>query len=160
MNCMDARRHLDDHIDGQLAALLERELRSHLRSCASCADHERALRSIVDDAAVLPESIEPAAASRIWESIDRRIDELERPARRPWPILQGLLAASLLIAVSAVASFSFRTQPETEQTDQTHQAAAAGPTAAVRAANTLSTRASEPDTGILGLDQLHDIQHH
>ena len=47
--CDYTRLLLDDYVDGNLAPLVEREVKSHLVSCSSCAEEAERLKKISDE---------------------------------------------------------------------------------------------------------------
>ena len=104
MNCEQITTVLDDYVDAALEREDEALIRRHLAGCDACRGVERGLRSLLERAATLPESIDPPRD--LWPAIDERLDEIERtrPARpsrqaagsRGWTF--GLMAATLLLA--------------------------------------------------------------
>jgi len=105
MNCREVQKVLHDYVDSELTPEVEAEVDRHLGACEVCEEHERKLRSLVDDASSLPEWVDPPRD--LWPQIEQRLDEADRPV--PFPARRsgmpawgyGLLAASLLIAVVA-----------------------------------------------------------
>lgn len=63
---------LNDYLDGELDARAEAEVARHLAECESCRTELDRLRSVVDAAARLGDSIEPRRD--LWSAIDARID--------------------------------------------------------------------------------------
>jgi len=103
MNCEHVTTLLDDYVDATLEREDEARIRRHLAGCDSCRGIERGLRTLLERAATMPESIDPPRD--LWPAIDSQLDRIDRtsPARpsrpavgpRAWTF--GLLAASLLL---------------------------------------------------------------
>ena len=55
MNCAEVQKVLHDYVDSNLKPEVETEVDHHLGACEVCEEHERKLRSLVDEAAGLPE---------------------------------------------------------------------------------------------------------
>jgi hypothetical protein len=111
MNCIEARKRIDELLDGDLTAAEELELRRHLQACSACARHEQGLRSVAREAAGLPEAIEPP--TDLWHGIDRRIDGGGAEPSSARPVRSGLrrqvlVAASLFVVLTAAAIVTWR----------------------------------------------------
>lgn len=119
MNCDDVQDRLDDHVDNLLAPNEAREVQSHLRECAACAEEERLLRALLAEAAALPAEREPSRD--LWPGIAQRIragqvvsfGSRERSLRRPW--LLAAAAAALVALTAAVTTLVVRERPRGPQ---------------------------------------------
>lgn len=138
---------LDDFVDGALDPAGEREVRRHLMQCDGCRAEERALRTLLEHAAALPEAILPERD--LWAEIAPRLGPQapaetaapERsPARGPRPLPWWMLAAASVALVVSTSLATLRFAPGSEgglatlPTEQAPpQAAAAAPVTALAA---------------------------
>ena len=99
---------LNDYLDGCLDARDEIALDEHLAQCTRCSLELEQLRRIVDAAAALGDSIEPARD--LWPAIDARIDDAAgadldawrpRPRGALWAHRYQLAAAATLLVLTA-----------------------------------------------------------
>lgn len=98
---------LDDFVDGALDPSQEREVRRHLMQCDACRAEERALRTLLEHAAALPDEILPERD--LWAGIAPRLGERAAPApveaapviplRRPRPLPRWMLAAAASVVL-------------------------------------------------------------
>lgn len=112
---------LDDYVGGELPPREERDVRRHLMQCDECRAEEQALRALLDEAAALPESLDPPAD--LWRAIAprlqprpevaqpagpaERLDEVRVIGPRPVrPLPRWMLAAA---SVALVVTTSFAT---------------------------------------------------
>lgn len=112
---------LDDYVGGELPPREDRDVRRHLMQCDECRAEEQALRLLLDEAAALPESIDPP--SDLWLSIAprlqprtdvsaepvapaERLDEVRVIGRPVRPLPWWMLAAA---SVALVVTTSFAT---------------------------------------------------
>jgi anti-sigma factor RsiW len=97
MTCEDVLARLDDYVDGECPAAELHEIELHLASCASCREEERALRSLLREAAALPKVAHPERD--LWPEIAAEIKTRPRllafPSRPAIGI--GLAAAAALL---------------------------------------------------------------
>jgi hypothetical protein len=117
MRCKKVREHLDDHVDGLLAAREAEAVRDHLDACAECRDTSLALREASASLSSWQDVDPPAECfGRIMCAIDALPPEtLARPARRGafsflrrresagsartrWFMTSGLAAAAAVMA--------------------------------------------------------------
>lgn len=113
---------LDDFVGGDLPPREERDVRRHLMQCEGCRAEEQALRTLLDEAAALPDEIAPGRD--LWESIAPRLqsraslpdDTAERvpevrvigprPARPlPWWMLAA--ASIALVVTTSLTTLQF-----------------------------------------------------
>lgn len=129
---------LDDFVGGELPPRDEREVRRHLMQCEDCRAEEQALRSLLNEAAALPDEIMPGRD--LWEGIAPRLQarsalpaQPARPAQdlpevrvigpRPVrPLPRWMLAAA---SVALVVTTSLVTLRFAEQDDPATPVAAA-----------------------------------
>jgi putative zinc finger protein len=120
MNCEAALAHLDDYIDGQLAAGERSALEEHMRGCDGCrAELERA-RSLVARAKALPRSVNPPP--EVWAAIRSRITSAPAVARigsrsrpgLPTPFLIAAGIALMLLSSALTALWMRRAAPDRE----------------------------------------------
>lgn len=106
---------LDDYVGGELSPREERDIRRHLMQCDACRAEELALRALLDEAAALPESLDPPRD--LWQGIAprlqarvaapaERLDEVRvigpRPVRPlPW-WMQAAAVVALVVTTSLV----------------------------------------------------------
>jgi anti-sigma factor RsiW len=69
---------LDDYVGGELPPREERDVRRHLMQCDECRAEELALRTLLDEAAALPESMDPPRD--LWQDIAPRLESRAVPA--------------------------------------------------------------------------------
>jgi Putative zinc-finger len=104
---------LDDYVGGELAPRDERDVRRHLMQCESCRAEEEVLRTLLDEAAALPEEIAPPRD--LWQDIAPRLESrtaiIERSdevriGRKVRPVPWWMLAAAsvALVATTALAT--------------------------------------------------------
>jgi len=104
MSCDEARRWLDDLVDGELGEALELELRAHLQACPECRCEAHRRRELLGAVASLPREIQPSRD--LWPGIASRL--CAQPAgptreRRPrWQVWSGLVAAGVLLVTGTV----------------------------------------------------------
>jgi len=107
MTCRETLDHLDDLIDGRLAAGERQAVRDHLAGCLPCSRELAALRRLQGRAAELPgvtprRDLWPAIRDRIEPSVEPAGDggagtnARLAPTRRWWPLAA---AAALAVAV-------------------------------------------------------------
>ena len=104
---------LSEYLDGELDARAEAEVVEHLAGCASCRVELEALRSILDGAATLADSIEPRRD--LWSGIEMRIDTAGSADLDAWRAKKrGALwshryelaaAATLLVLLASTGTF-------------------------------------------------------
>lgn len=115
MTCERVRDLLDDYLDGELPAETAVPLRGHLEGCAACAEEERALRSLLAEAAALPREIAPAR--ELWSGIAPRLVPpklLAFPSRRA-SFVPGALAAAAAVLVALSVFWTWRSAPDGSQ---------------------------------------------
>lgn len=137
---------LDDFVDGALDPAGEREVRRHLMQCDGCRAEERALRTLLEHAAALPEAILPERD--LWAEIAPRLGPQapaetaapeRRAARGPRPLPWWMLAAASVALVVATSLATLRLAPGGEgpmatlPVEQAPPAAAAAPVTALAA---------------------------
>jgi len=96
MRCDAMRALLDEHVDGTLEPPASVEVESHLASCPGCRAGERAIRSLKESAAALPEATDPRRD--LWEGIATRLG-----GRKSF--LRPALIAASMAAVLAGAGY-------------------------------------------------------
>jgi hypothetical protein len=96
MSCEAFVSRLDEHVDGTLEPSASAEVGNHLASCPRCRAEERAIQSLKDSAAALPEAIDPRRD--LWEGIATRLG-----ARKSF--LRPALIAASMAAVLAGAGY-------------------------------------------------------
>lgn len=103
MTCDVVRDRLNDYVDGDLPTALVHEVELHLSACAACREEERALRSLLAQAAALPKAVRPE--HDLWPGIALEIGKPRRllafPAR---PMIWGGLAAAAALLIAVVVS--------------------------------------------------------
>lgn len=126
MNCLQALQNVDDLVDGLLDDPGRAGTEAHLAACASCAEEARKVRSLLQRASRLPESIEPY--SDLWDRIAFRLDrhrtpvslpavaERPRPTRRSW-LRPSLAAASVLLVAGTALAMMLMMGRRAEQPD-------------------------------------------
>jgi hypothetical protein len=109
MTCRETLDHLDDLIDGRLAAGERQAVRDHLAGCLPCSRELAALRRLQGRAAELPgvpprRDLWPAIRDRIEPSVEPAgggaagTDAHLAPTRRWWPLAAAAaLAVALLL---------------------------------------------------------------
>jgi anti-sigma factor RsiW len=144
---------LDDYVGGELPPREERDVRRHLMQCEDCRAEELALRALLDEAAALPESIDPPAdlwlaiAPRLQPRADlaaqppvpavpvEQLDEVRvigRPVRPlPWWMLAAASVALVVTTSFATLRFADGRGDEAVLPAQQAQAPAAGTPAAL-----------------------------
>jgi anti-sigma factor RsiW len=106
---------LDDYVGGELPPREERDVRRHLMQCDDCRAEEIALRALLDEAAELPESLDPP--SDLWQGIAprlearapapaERLDEVRVIGPRPVRPLPWWMLAAASIALVVTTSFA------------------------------------------------------
>jgi len=106
----ELRDLIDDYVDGELPAGERDSVARHLLDCPACREQERALRTLLDEAAALPRELDPAR--ELWPGIAVRL----RPSvvafpRRPFQPLTLLAAAAVLIALSSSITWRIARTP-------------------------------------------------
>lgn len=103
-SCHEARRWLDDWLDGELAGALGENVEAHLAQCPDCRAHADGVRSLLAAALELPREIQPERD--LWPEIVARVaspsqhaPSVRRPAFR-WSALA--VAAVLLVGLTAI----------------------------------------------------------
>ena len=119
---------LDDYVGGELPPREERDVRRHLMQCDDCRAEETALRLLLDEAAALPEAMDPPRD--LWQAIAprleartpavpagpaERLDEVgvigPRPVRPlPWWMLAA--ASVALVVTTSFATLRFADGPD------------------------------------------------
>ena len=106
---------LDDYVGGELPPREERDVRRHLMQCDECRAEELALRALLDEAAALPEFIEPPTdlwqgiAPRLQARVDapaERLDEVRVIGPRPVRPLPWWMLAAASVALVVTTSFA------------------------------------------------------
>jgi anti-sigma factor RsiW len=112
---------LDDYVGGELPPREERDVRRHLMQCDECRAEEQALRELLDEAAALPESLDPprdlwlAIAPRLQPRTDdatvsvapaERLDEVRVIGPRPQRPLPWWMLAAASVALVVTTSFA------------------------------------------------------
>ena len=106
---------LDDYVGGELPPREERDVRRHLMQCEECRAEELALRALLDEAAALPESIDPP--TDLWQGIaprlqartgspEERLDEVRVIGPRPVRPLPWWMLAAASVALVVTTSFA------------------------------------------------------
>ncbi len=110
MKCLETQRLLDDLVDGTLPPERRGEVVRHLEGCEACRATEARLRALLDRAAALPRSIEPARD--LWRGIEARIEAVEAGgeragrARRRYRIAWAAGIAAVVIAAASIATMA------------------------------------------------------
>jgi anti-sigma factor RsiW len=107
MDCATALTLLDEHVDGTLAPPERTALEAHLAACPACRAELGALRSLLAEAAALPEEIEPPRD--LWVGIAAKIRP--RAVRRPWYAQPRILALAAVLLVGAGAAITHLLEP-------------------------------------------------
>ena len=106
---------LDDYVGGELAPREERDVRRHLMQCESCRAEELVLRTLLDEAAALPEEIAPPRD--LWKDIAPRLEsrapvpereEEVRIGRKVRPLPWWMLAAASIALVVTTSLLTLR----------------------------------------------------
>jgi anti-sigma factor RsiW len=104
MRCEEARRMIQDHIDGRLLPDAEGRVRDHLRSCSPCSVEEAELRRVGDLlrlwAAGRAEAREPqlsAMWTRVRAGIAERRESRHASRIRRWLLIPAVGALAVLI---------------------------------------------------------------
>jgi hypothetical protein len=108
---------LDDYVGGELPPRDERDVRRHLMQCEPCRAEETALRTLLDEAAELPESIAPPRD--LWLDIaprlesrggaaPERLDEVRTFGRPVRPLPWWMLAAASIALVVVTSLLTLR----------------------------------------------------
>jgi anti-sigma factor RsiW len=109
---------LDDYVGGELPPREERDVRRHLMQCDDCRAEETALRTLLDEAAALPEDIAPPRD--LWLDIAprleprtaapatpaERLDEVRVIGPRPMRPLPWWMLAAASVALVVTTSFA------------------------------------------------------
>jgi anti-sigma factor RsiW len=109
---------LDDYVGGELPPREERDVRRHLMQCDECRAEELALRALLDEAAALPESLDPPGD--LWQGIAprlesrtaapaapaERLDEVRVIGPRPVRPLPWWMLAAASVALVVTTSFA------------------------------------------------------
>lgn len=109
---------LDDYVGGELPPREERDVRRHLMQCDDCRAEEAALRTLLDEAAALPEDIAPPRD--LWLNIAarleprtavpaapaERLDEVRVIGPRPVRPLPWWMLAAASVALVVTTSFA------------------------------------------------------
>jgi hypothetical protein len=116
---------LDDFVDGALEPGADRDVRRHLMQCEGCREEERVLRTLLENAAALPEEILPERD--LWAGIAPRLQARDgaapagesgagmevltprRPRRLPWWVLAA--ASVALVVASSLATLQLAPRP-------------------------------------------------
>jgi len=124
-----ATKLLNDSIDGELDTPLAKELAEHVRLCVTCRRELEGLRRLLEGAAALPRSIEPARD--LWPAIaDRTVPRVPAPESASSRLLQRLgffgwswpTALATAAVVGVLFFSSFNTAPLPGQLDSVAQA--------------------------------------
>ena len=100
MMCEEARQILNDFIDRILPENERARIESHLADCGHCREELARLRSLLDDAAVLPTAITPGRD--LWPAVEAQITaEVRLP--RISRLRPALAAAALLLLVAGAS---------------------------------------------------------
>lgn len=113
---------LDDFVDGALDPREEREVRRHLMQCDECRAEERALRTLLEHAAELPDEVLPERD--LWTGILPRLEARESAGgapesegawvhtlRRPRALPSWMLAAASVALVVSTSLLTLRFAP-------------------------------------------------
>ncbi len=113
MNCLEARRRLDDYEDGLLTEAELHEIEIHLAGCAECRAEAARLRALIRTASAAPREMDPPRD--LWPGIAERLalgsarPDVRRPRRFfAHPVA---LAAAAAVAV-ALGTVVVRWTPE------------------------------------------------
>src|SRR5690606_10303154 len=71
MKCKEIQTHLNDYIDGLLPAGINTNVAEHLNGCTKCRKEFEELNSIIEEAKLIPDEINPR--HDFWEKISARI---------------------------------------------------------------------------------------
>jgi len=110
-DCQQVVRALEPWLDGELEAVDDSRIRTHLNSCDDCAAQSRLAEAIRSELRTLPELDAPAA---VLASIRARTSRATSPPRRwtdlvarvPRPAWAALAAAVLVLAIALTTLWS------------------------------------------------------
>ncbi|MGV8039932.1 MAG: zf-HC2 domain-containing protein [Thermoanaerobaculaceae bacterium] len=107
-SCDEARRWLDDRLDGELAGSLGEGVDAHLAACSDCRAYADGVRSLLAAAAELPREIQPERD--LWPDVAARVASpttLGHSSRHP-AVRWGALAAAAVVLVGLTAVITAR----------------------------------------------------
>lgn len=104
MTCEQATILIDDEADAPLAADDQAALFAHLEGCAACREERRAVRTLLQDAAALPEEVEPSRD--LWEGIAPRLATRRALSPRRVAVLAAPWLAAAAVTVFAVSALT------------------------------------------------------
>jgi hypothetical protein len=98
LRCSDIREHLSAHLDGELDPATEREILSHLETCADCRTYERELSDVKRAVALQPATPVPDLSRSIMARAvaDTRSRNRERRVRFRIAIAAAVITALVL----------------------------------------------------------------
>lgn len=106
-SCDEARRWLDDRLDGELAGSLGEGVDAHLAACSDCRAYADGVRSLLAAAAELPREVQPERD--LWPDIAARVASPSRAPSGRRPVLRwGALAAAAVVLVGLTAVITAR----------------------------------------------------
>ncbi len=151
-NCERMDEQLNDFVDGLLSGTAAGDVTAHLESCAACRETLGALRSLKEEAAALPDSLQPGRD--LWPEIEGklgtgRVGLFTFGRRRPGPVRWGWpvgLAAAAVVLVTVTASITvqlMRSGPEQQAPRAATAPAGEAVLASYRAAENVYLRATE-----------------
>ena len=145
---------LADYLEGDVSAEERASLDAHVDSCEACGALVRDLRAITVAAAALP-PIQPPA--RVWSAIAARIATDVVPLqsrRRQWvPMVRGLAAAIVLVAMSSGITYMMTRDANGDRTAAATRSTPANPNQGATVAST-----TVPETTVVDLGQGTDKQ--
>jgi anti-sigma factor RsiW len=106
IGCNEARRMLDDYVDGALSQETVARFEAHLAACPTCRGALERTQEVIERARALPRSIEPGRD--LWPGVASRIGRgTVVPLRRGpgrWAVLAGMAAAVVFGATVVLLS--------------------------------------------------------
>jgi hypothetical protein len=115
MTCEEIQDQLNDYVDGSLPEAVFQEVELHLAGCAECRGEERLLRSLLAQAAALPD--EKLPARDLWPQIVVRLDGggAARPLWSRPTSWMGLAAAAVVtVALGTILRHDDERRPGSE----------------------------------------------
>lgn len=121
-NCPEMEELLNDHVDELLSPAEQQRLKEHLMSCAPCRETVESLVELREQAAALPQSLEPPRD--LWPGIQAAVlsERRSQPQATPfWRSALPLAAAVALVMLTAWATLRL-TAPGSTQDDTSRPA--------------------------------------